>query len=62
MMTVIAAMLAAGSSQSAIHAEVGAYRSRGKGKSAGHSARCVKVDQRAAAKNRNRATNRSKCK
>ncbi len=61
-MAAITAFLAAGMSRAVVEAEVGPYRSRGKGKSAGHSARCVRIDQRAAEKTRNRKAHKAACK
>jgi len=61
-MAAITAFLAAGMSRAAAEAEVGPYRSRGKGKSVGHSARCVRIDQRAAEKAKNRAAHKRACR
>lgn len=58
----ITAFLAAGMTRAVAEASVGTYRSRGKGKSAGHSARCVRIDRRAAEKARNRKAHKAACK
>lgn len=58
----IIAFMASGMPRAVADAEVGPYRSRGKGKSVGHSARRVRIDQRAAEKAKNIAAHKRACR